>query len=112
MRAAEPGTPAAPSIEYARATYLDPRLPEGPGRDALVILEFDVLANGKTANITLVEEGFYEERFVKEAIRALRYSKWKPRRVNGKPVDSTGLRKESATTSTPFSRPNLPRHTR
>jgi hypothetical protein len=61
-------------------------------REAMVVLEYDVLASGKTANVRLVEDGFYEQRFVDAATRAIQRSTWQPRRVNGKAVDSPGMR--------------------
>lgn len=91
--AAEPDAPAPSTVEYATQKRLNLRFPQPVDREALVVLEFDVLANGRTANITLLDDGFHEERFVKEAMRALEQSRWDPRRVNGEPVDSQGLRK-------------------
>lgn len=91
--AAVPETSGLPAIESAEpASRLRFMFPGAEDREALVILEFDVLANGRTANINLVDEGFHEKRFVDEAIRALKDSKWKPRRVNNVPVDSVGMR--------------------
>jgi hypothetical protein len=89
------GEPAATLPVVERAKMLRSRLdwPGATDREAMVILEYDVLANGKTANIRLVEDdGFYEQRFVDAAITAIRKSTWQPRRINGKAVDSLGMR--------------------
>jgi hypothetical protein len=91
--AAEPDVNKGPIIEYARQLSLDVRWPGEVNREAYVILEFDVLADGKTANIHLVDDGFHEKRFVDAATTALKKSKWQPRRANGQAVDSPGLRK-------------------
>jgi tetratricopeptide (TPR) repeat protein len=90
---ASEGNSSLPVIEYAKAPKLAVEWPGAVNREALVILEFDVLASGKVANIHLVDDGFHEKRFVDAATRALQKSTWQPRRINGKAVDSNQLRK-------------------
>jgi hypothetical protein len=80
-------------VEYAKAPKISLAWPGEVNREALVILEFDVLASGKVANIHLAEGGFHEKRFVDAATKALQKSVWQPRRVDGVPVDSMQMRK-------------------
>lgn len=90
---AEPDVARQPVHEPAKQLKLDLHWPGPLDREAYVILEFDVLADGKVANVSLVDDGFHEKRFVDAAIRALERSRWEPRRVDGVAVDSRGMRK-------------------
>jgi TonB family protein len=85
------GSPLA-LYEGVKSTGLQANWPGAVDREALVVLRFDVLADGKLANIRVDESGFHEKRFVDEAIRALKRATWQPRRINGQAVDATGLR--------------------
>lgn len=92
VRAAESVPVTSPSIEPVRALDMAVSWPGDLDREAFVVLEYDVLANGTVANVRLVDDGFHEERFVEAAIAAVRKAKWQPRRVNGEAVDSPGMR--------------------
>jgi hypothetical protein len=89
--AAGPETTPVPKVELASRLKMELEWPEGPrNREALVMLQFDVLVNGKAANIRLAEGGFHEKRFVDAATQAVKYSRWQPKRIDGKPVDTVG----------------------
>lgn len=89
---AEPGTTRQPAYEPVKQLKLDVQWPGDVNREAYVILQYDVLADGKVANISVADEGFHEKRFVNAAVRALERSQWEPRRINGVAVDARGLR--------------------
>jgi TonB family protein len=85
---------ASPKVEPAK--LLSPVVPEWPGednREAVVIVQYDVLANGKVDNIRVADGGFYEKRFVNAAIGAVKQMKFEPKRIDGKAVDSLGMTK-------------------
>jgi hypothetical protein len=90
--AAEPGDAVSPQVEPAR--LLRKVIPIWPGladREAVVIVQMDLLATGKVANIRVAEGGFHEKRFVNAAIAAVELISFEPRRIDGKPVDSLGV---------------------
>lgn len=90
---AEPAASQQPEYRPAKQLKLDLKWPGEADREAYVIVEFDVLANCKTANVRLRDEGFHEPRFANAALKAVKQSTWEPRRVDGVPVDALGLRK-------------------
>lgn len=89
---AEPDAARQSSYEPPRRLRLNVEWPGETNREAFVVLEFDILANGTAANIRLVDDGFHEKRFVDAAMAGLKRSKWEPRRINGVAVDSPGMR--------------------
>lgn len=89
----EAGAPQPLVLEPVKQLKFNAQWPGEVDREAYVLLEFDVLADGKVANIIVVDEGFHEKRFVNEAIKALERSQWEPQRINGVAVDTPGLRK-------------------
>lgn len=91
--AAQSEAPQPRTYEAAKQLKLDVRWPGEVTREAYVIVEFDVLANGKTANVRVADGGFHEKRFADAALLAVRRSTWQPRRLNGVAVDSPGMRK-------------------
>jgi hypothetical protein len=91
VAAAVPEEARVLKVEREKPVQLDVEWPVGfENREALVNLQFDLLANGKAANIRLAEGGFHNNNFVSAAILALKYSRWEPRRIDGKPVDALG----------------------
>jgi Gram-negative bacterial TonB protein C-terminal len=68
---------------------------EWPGqvnREALVILEFAVNADGTASDITVTNEGYYEQRFVDAAIKGMKTARFAPMIINGEPMKCSGLR--------------------
>jgi hypothetical protein len=90
--AANPVDIATPKVEPLTRPKLDVVWPGFVDREALVILTFDVLANGKVANIRLADGGFHEQRFVDAASRALKKSTWRPKHIDGQAVETVGVR--------------------
>lgn len=92
VQGAEPEADRKPTIEPPRRLQLNVEWPGEINREAYVIVEFDILANGTAANIQVVDGGFHEKRFVDAVMAALKRSKWEPRRINGVAVDSPSIR--------------------
>jgi len=65
--------------------------PEFRIREGLVNIEFDLLANGKIANIRVADGGFYTKSLADAAIAAVRQYRIEPARLDGKPVDTYGI---------------------
>lgn len=65
--------------------------PGAPDREAVVILQFDMLATGKIANVRVADGGFHEKRFVDAAIAAAKRITFEPRRIDGQPADALGV---------------------
>lgn len=89
-------TSAAPTLPQpvetpGQLTGMHIEWPGAADREALVVLQFDLLVSGEIANISVRETGFHEKRFVDAAIRSLRNARGVPRRLDGVPVDTFGL---------------------
>ncbi|MDC0082435.1 energy transducer TonB, partial [Emcibacteraceae bacterium] len=60
------------------------------GIEGYVIVTFTVTAEGTTKNIVAIESS--HKMFVREAVKAARKYKYKPRVVDGEPIESSGVR--------------------
>jgi hypothetical protein len=92
VQAADESAPSTPIVEPLKIQVPAPEWPGAMGREAVVSLEFDVLADGSVSNIRVSDEGFHEKRFVEASIRALKGARVTPRRINGEAVEVRGLR--------------------
>jgi TonB family protein len=84
--------PPAPNRTQPKViSKVDPVWPEFRIREGLVNIEFDLLANGKIANIRVADGGFYTKSLADAAIAAVRQYRIEPARLDGKPVDTYGI---------------------
>jgi TonB family protein len=90
--------PSVPTVlgyqapQLAREKVPDLPWPGDPDREALVILEFNVSADGRVSDVQLAEGGFHEQRFVDSATRFLRKARFNPATLSGVAVESLGVR--------------------
>jgi TonB family protein len=90
--AADGADSGPPKVEPLK--LLSRETPAWPGeinREAVVIIQFDVLATGKVANIHVADGGFHERRFVDAATNAVKRMKFEPRRIGASAVDTLGV---------------------
>lgn len=72
----------------ASVINVDVKFPGAGNREALVVLDFTINPDGTASDISLVDIGFHEKRFVDAATKALRNGRFTPRTVNGVPEAS------------------------
>jgi hypothetical protein len=66
--------------------------PGAVDREALVFVRFTVSPKGTVMDVEpLLDKGFYEDRFIAAAKNAVKHFQFKPARLNGKPVEWTGV---------------------
>lgn len=77
-------------IALIRVAPTYPLRARGLGLEGHVLVQFDVLPDGRVANVSVVESS--DRQFEKEAVKAALHFKFKPRVVDGVPLLSIGLR--------------------
>ena len=78
-----------PLAAIVRVSPTYPPVMNARGLEGHVLVQFDVLADGRVANIVVVESS--HSGFNKAAIKAAERFKYKPRVVDGVPMASTGI---------------------
>ena len=79
-----------PLVALLRVEPQYPPRPLSRSLEGYVLVEFDVLADGSVANVSVVESS--DRLFEKAAIRAAERFRFKPRVVDGVPLATTGIR--------------------
>lgn len=78
-----------PLVAMIRVQPSYPASAQARGLEGYAVVEFDVLENGQTANVRVIESS--DRLFEKPAIRAAQRFKFKPRVVDGQPIQSHGI---------------------
>lgn len=79
-----------PLVNIVRVRPMYPSSAAANGREGYVVVQFDVLASGQVANVSIVDSS--HRVFEREAVRAASRFRYKPRVVDGIAIETKGIR--------------------